>query len=132
MKFKLIRTQENDTSKLGELYINDKFFSNTVEFVYNVGPGQEYKCGLVSGEYSLHYDYSNRMRQYCFWLQSKPNVEGICQHSLKFRYKDSNFILFGISITSDSVASEKYYLKKLNTIMEKLKERQQNISFSIQ
>lgn len=83
MKLKLIRTEYTDTYTMGDLYVNDEFFCNTIEDRYRnleteaKVPGE---TAIPLGTYKVIVNMSPRFGRELPRLLDVPHFEGVLIH----------------------------------------------------
>lgn len=85
MKLKIVRKEITETSTIGELFINDKFFCYTLEDkdrnLENGGSKVYGKTAIPRGSYEIVVTYSNRFKQQMPLLLNVPQFEGVRIHT---------------------------------------------------
>lgn len=88
MKITLYRKILNDTSTEGNLYIDGKWFCNTIEDKVRAKPGQWNKklkvyaeTAIPYGKYPVLVTYSNRFKRQLTGIFNVPDFEGIRIHN---------------------------------------------------
>lgn len=125
MKLKLIRTEYTDTYTMGDLYVNDEFFCNTIEDRYRnleteaKVPGE---TAIPLGTYKVIVNMSPRFGRELPRLLDVPHFEGVLIHRGNTAEDSAGCIILGEKGISRVNNSTPYEIK----LTEILKEIQSN------
>jgi hypothetical protein len=139
MKLELKRRFLGETYTIGDLYINGKFFSNTLEDkvrdlnkdgdLKDVGEGKiMHETAIPYGTYSVIMNMSNRFKRIMPLLLDVPHFAGIRIHSGNKASHSSGCILVGINSVKGGLTESKKYEKILYDYL--LKEKVSTITIS--
>jgi len=121
MKLTVVRTYYKDKYTIGNFYIENDFFSNTLEDTYRDVKIMHETC-IPEGIYKVVLTFSNRFQKVIPQILGVPNFEGIRIHSGNTEKDTSGCILVGKNDVRGMVTnSRKYYtelMQKLETATE--------------
>jgi hypothetical protein len=102
MKLELIRKEFTDVSTIGDLSIDGKFFSYTLEdCVRDVKiPGE---TAIPYGTYEVITNFSNRFKKVMPYIKDVPGFEGVRIHSGNYAGDTEGCILVGYTSAVDFV-----------------------------
>lgn len=80
MHIHILRDTYSEKSTMGELYINDVAFSDTLEDEVRAGPKVPHKTAIPAGTYKVIIDYSTRFKRLMPHVLNVPEFEGIRFH----------------------------------------------------
>lgn len=118
MLLELKRVNSNETSTLGELYIDGVFFSNTMEDTdRNLNQFQSIEeikrlkihglTAIPTGTYEVIVSYSNRFQMYLPLLLSVPGYDGIRMHPGNKAEDTEGCILPGVKLNDNFVTKSR-------------------------
>jgi hypothetical protein len=116
MKLLLKRTEFSGEATIGELYIDDVFFCNTLED--KVRDKKEFgKTAIPKGAYEVVVTFSNRFKRYLPLLKDVPDFSGVRIHSGNTHLDTEGCILVGIKTNDEYVADSR---KTFNIVYPKI------------
>lgn len=135
MKLTLKRKFLGDKYTLGDLFIDGKFFCNTIEDTVrelsNTCPytpkGQSCKCkgkvyahtAIPVGTYKVTMEYSPRFKRRLPFLHNVPHFIGILIHSGNDESASAGCLIVGNNTVKGKVTESRVTSDKLNTILSK-------------
>ena len=139
MKLELKRIALRDTYTIGKLYINGKYFCDTLEDkvrdlnkdgdLNDVGEGKVmHETAIPYGTYSVIMNMSNRFKRVMPLLLNVPHFAGIRIHSGNKASHSSGCILVGVNSVKGGLTESKKYEKLLYDYL--LKEKVSTITIS--
>ena len=137
MKLTLKRKFLGDKYTVGDLFINGKFFCNTIEDKVRGLPatcpytakGQSCKCkgkiyaetAIPAGTYKVTMEYSPRFKRKLPLLHNVPHFIGILIHSGTTAVDSAGCVLVGNNTIKGKVTGSRVTSDKLNAILSKEK-----------
>lgn len=141
MKLVLKRKYFKSNYTIGHLYINDKYFCDTLEDKnrdlnkngkFDNG---EYKVPnetcIPFGEYEIKMTYAPKFKRELPWLQNVPNFTGILIHSGNTHKHTSGCILVGENTIVGQVCKTKQYEKELVKLIKEAISNNEIVSIEI-
>lgn len=135
MKLTLKRKFLGDEYTVGDLFIDDKFFCNTIEDTVRELPitcsytlkGQSCKCkgkvyaetAIPAGIYKVTMEYSPRFKRKLPLLHNVPHFLGILIHSGNDETASAGCLIVGNNTIKGKVINSRVTSDKLNTILSK-------------
>lgn len=127
MELKLKRIARREDYTIGRLFIDDKYFCDTLEdpvrnLVDNnhdgdfddVGEGKiKNHTAIPAGEYKIIWSYSPRFKKYTPLLLAVPGFTGIRIHSGNTSEDTSGCILFGLNKQKGKVLDSREWTEKI-------------------
>lgn len=143
MKLQLIRIFKGDKYTIGRLYINGKYFSDTIEDVVRDLPlfcpdtpkGKNCTCSekvyaktaIPAGEYKITMEYSPKFKRILPRIHNVPHFIGILIHSGNTEADSAGCIIVGKNKVKGKVLESRATSDALNEILKK----EQNITIYI-
>jgi len=128
MKIKVERIYKAPTYTIGKLYIDGKYFCDTLEDVVRADGVKVYgETAIPSGTYKVILNVSNRFKGVMPLLINVPNFEGIRIHAGNTAVDTHGCILVGKNTIKAKVTESK---KTFAGLMEKIKD-EKNITIEI-
>lgn len=137
MKLTLKRKFLNDKYTVGDLFIDGKFFCNTIEDKVRelsvtcpyTSKGQSCKCkgkiyaqtAIPAGIYKVTMEYSPRFKRKLPLLHNVPHFLGILIHSGNDETASAGCLIVGNNTIKGKVINSRITSDKLNTILSKEK-----------
>lgn len=137
MKLTLKRKFLGDKYTIGDLFIDDKIFCNTIEDAVRELPvtcpytfkGQSCKCkgkiyaetAIPAGIYVVTMEYSPRFKRKLPLLHNVPHFIGILIHSGTTSIDSAGCVLVGKNTIKGKITESRVTSDKLNTILSKEK-----------
>lgn len=130
---KLIRDTYTDKSTIGRLYINDKFFCDTLEDtcrdlnkdgdLNDSGESKIHsKTAIPSGTYKMIINMSNRFKKLMPLLIDVKDYSGVRLHSGNSDVDTEGCILVGLTRSKDFIGQSRNAFTKLMTELDHYKE----------
>lgn len=135
MKLTLKRKFLGDKYTVGDLFINEKFFCNTIEDTVRKLPstclytskGQSCKCkgkvyaqtAIPAGTYNVTMEYSPRFKRKLPLLHNVPHFIGILIHSGNDESASAGCLIVGSNAVKGKVTQSRVTSDKLNAILSK-------------
>jgi hypothetical protein len=126
MRLKLERKYLKPNYTIGDLYINNMFFCNTLEDTYRDLSKDKKVYGktcIPYGTYRIVMSYSNRFQRIMPELLNVPHFSGIRIHSGNTSEDTEGCILVGKNNIKGKVTDSRSYADKLNKILSNLNEK---------
>ncbi len=128
MKLKLRRIALRDTYTIGKLYIDGKYFCDTLEDkvrdlnkngVFDAGEFKVYgETAIPYGTYEVKWTYSPRFKKYTPQLMNVPSFEGIRIHAGSTSQDTSGCLLVGINKVKGMVLDSRATVAKLYPLIK--------------
>lgn len=126
MKLKLIRKYKCPNYTIGHLYINDKYFCDTLEDkvrqLDSIEDKIKHKTAIPEGKYKVVVTMSPRFKRLLPLLLNVPFFEGIRIHRGNDENDTSGCIIVGENKIKGKVINSTYYEKKLVELMKNEKD----------
>lgn len=122
MKLTLKRIALKDKYTIGHLYIDDKYFCDTVEDkVRDLSKEKKVygETAIPYGTYEVKWTYSNKFKKYMPLLVNVPQFEGIRIHSGNTAADSLGCIIVGQNKEVGKVLNSRATVSKLYSIIEK-------------
>ena len=131
MKLKLIRKYKCPNYTIGHLYINDKYFCDTLEDkvreLNSIEDKIKHKTAIPKGKYKVVVTMSPRFKRLLPLLLNVPFFEGIRIHRGNDENDTSGCIIVGENKIKGKVINSTYYEKKLVELLK----NEENIEIEI-
>ena len=131
MKLKLIRKYKCPSYTIGHLYINNKYFCDTLEDkvrqLDSIEDKIKHKTAIPKGKYKVVVTMSPRFKRLLPLLLNVPFFEGIRIHRGNNENDTSGCILIGENKIKGKVINSTYYEKKLVELLK----NEENIEIEI-
>lgn len=121
MKLELKRIFKGDTYTIGKLYIDGKYFCDTLEDAIRPFKIKNITA-IPEGTYKVKITYSNRFKRLMLILLNVPNFEGIRIHSGNTDADTSGCILVGYNTVKGKLTNSKNAYDKLYALLQACKE----------
>lgn len=141
MELLVERKWPKKTYTIGRLYVNGKFFCNTLEDrVVDVNKngkfdGDEKKVygesAIPYGTYKVVYNWSPRFKKNLPRLLDVPHFEGILIHSGSYPKDTAGCILVGKNTQVGMLTSSRVTSEKLNALIKEAQDKGENITIKI-
>lgn len=141
MKLRLERLWPRETYTVGRLYVDGKFFCNTLEDRIvdknknGVFDGTEKKVYAESaipyGKYKVVYNWSPKFGRNLPRLLNVPHFEGILIHPGNTNKDTAGCILVGNNTAKGRLTNSKYTSDKLNKMIKDAQKRNESIEIEI-
>ena len=122
MKLKLERLYKKDNYTIGKLYINDKYFCDTLEDTVRelntINDKIKHKTAIPEGTYKVVVTMSHRFKRLLPLLLNVPYFTGIRIHKGNDENDTSGCILIGENKIKGKVINSTYYEEKLVELMK--------------
>lgn len=128
MKLKLRRIALRDTYTIGKLYIDDKYFCDTLEDkvrdlnkngVFDAGEFKVYgETAIPYGTYEVKWTYSPRFKKYTPQLMNVPSFEGIRIHNGNWASQTEGCVLVGENKVKGAVLNSRATVAKLYPLIK--------------
>lgn len=123
MKLELIRHAFKPTYTIGELYIDGKYFCDTLEDVVRKGPKVMHETAIPAGTYEVILNMSPRFKKVLPRLLNVPEFDGILIHAGNTSKDTSGCILVGQNKEVGKVINSQATMAKLMPILQAHKEK---------
>ena len=131
MKLKLVRKYKCPNYTIGHLYINDKYFCDTLEDkvrqLDSIEDKIKHKTAIPKGKYKVVVTMSPRFKRLLPLLLNVPFFEGIRIHRGNDENDTSGCIIVGENKIKGKVINSTYYEKKLVELLK----NEENIEIEI-
>lgn len=119
MELKLIRDTFTEDSTIGKLYINNTYFSETLEDKVRDVKIQNVTA-IPYGRYEVIVNFSNRFQQLMPLLINVPNYEGVRIHFGNYSKDTEGCILLGETRATNFIGNSKSAFAKFMATLKKL------------
>ena len=123
MKLELIRHAFKPTYTIGKLYIDGKYFCDTLEDVVRKGPKVMHETAIPAGTYEVILNMSPRFKKVLPRLLNVPGFDGILIHAGNTSKDTSGCILVGQNKEVGKVINSQATMAKLIPILQAHKEK---------
>lgn len=134
MKLRVERLWKKDTYTIGRLYVDDKYFCNTLEdTVRDLSKEKKIpgKTAIPYGEYKVVFNWSPKFGRNLPRLLNVPAFEGILIHSGNTANDSSGCILVGKNTKVGRLTESRYTSDKLNVLIEDAQRKGESITIEI-
>lgn len=141
MELKVERLWPKENYTVGRLYVNNEFFSNTLEDkiidkdksgVFDNGEKKVYgESAIPYGKYKVIYNWSPKFGRNLPRLLDVPHFEGILIHSGNTAKDSAGCILVGKNTSKGMLSESRYTSDKLNEIIDAAQKRGEEITIEI-
>lgn len=138
MKIEVIRKYLGKDYTVGDLYIDGKWFCNTIEdvvrplpetcpYTVNNSPCRckgkiQGKTAIPAGTYKVIVSYSSRFDRFLPAILNVPHFIGIRIHNGVNQNNSSGCIIVGINSIKGQVTNSTYYMNKLTNLLKESKD----------
>lgn len=141
MELRVERLWPKENYTVGRLYVNNEFFSNTLEDkiidkdksgVFDNGEKKVYgESAIPYGKYKVIYNWSPKFGRNLPRLLDVPHFEGILIHSGNTARDSAGCILVGKNTSKGMLSESRYTSDKLNEIIDAAQKRGEEITIEI-
>lgn len=141
MELRVERLWPKENYTVGRLYVNNEFFSNTLEDkiidkdksgVFDNGEKKVYgESAIPYGKYKVIYNWSPKFGRNLPRLLDVPHFEGILIHSGNTAKDSAGCILVGKNTSKGMLSESRYTSDKLNEIIDVAQKRGEEITIEI-
>lgn len=141
MELRVERLWPKENYTVGRLYVNNEFFSNTLEDkiidkdksgVFDNGEKKVYgESAIPYGKYKVIYNWSPKFGRNLPRLLDVPHFEGILIHSGNTAKDSAGCILVGKNTSKGILSESRYTSDKLNEIIDAAQKRGEEITIEI-
>lgn len=134
MQLKLNRIFKTNTFTIGELYINEKYVTDTLEDRVRPEGEKVYgKTAIPEGTYEVKLTHSPRFKKILPEILNVPNFSGIRIHTGNSSKDTEGCILVGTwdSEKEDWVGSSKIAFDKLMTLLEEATNNKEKVTITV-
>lgn len=134
MKLRVERLWKKDTYTIGRLYVDDKYFCNTLEdTVRDLSKEKKIpgKTAIPYGEYKVVFNWSPKFGRNLPRLLNVPAFEGILIHPGNTANDSSGCILVGKNTEVGRLTESRYTSDKLNVLIEDAQRKGESITIEI-
>lgn len=141
MELRVERLWPKENYTVGRLYVNNEFFSNTLEDkiidkdksgVFDNGEKKVYgESAIPYGKYKVIYNWSPKFGRNLPRLLNVPHFEGILIHSGNTAKDSAGCILVGKNTSKGILSESRYTSDKLNEIIDAAQKRGEEITIEI-
>lgn len=141
MELRVERLWPRENYTVGRLYVNNEFFSNTLEDkiidkdksgVFDNGEKKVYgESAIPYGKYKVVYNYSPKFGRNLPRLLDVPHFEGILIHPGNTAKDSFGCILVGKNTSKGMLSESRYTSDKLNEIIDAAQKRGEEITIEI-
>lgn len=118
MKLTVKRTFKGNAYTIGKLYIDGRYFCDTLEDVVRpIGVKVYGQTAIPAGQYDCELTYSPRFKRILPLLKNVPNFEGVRIHSGNTASDSEGCILVGENKVKGKVLNSRVTLQKLLDIL---------------
>lgn len=123
MELTLIRHAFKPTYTIGKLYIDGKYFCDTLEDVVRKGPKVMHETAIPAGTYEVILNVSPRFGKVLPRLLNVPGFDGILIHAGNTSKDTSGCILVGQNKEVGKVINSQATMKRLMEVLQSHKEK---------
>ena len=141
MELRVERFWPRENYTVGRLYVNNEFFSNTLEDkiidknengIFDNGEKKVYgESAIPYGKYKVVYNYSPKFGRNLPRLLDVPHFEGILIHPGNTAKDSFGCILVGKNTSKGMLSESRYTSDKLNEIIDAAQKRGEEITIEI-
>lgn len=141
MELRVERLWPRENYTVGRLYVNNEFFSNTLEDkiidkdksgAFDNGEKKVYgESAIPYGKYKVIYNWSPKFGRNLPRLLDVPHFEGILIHSGNTARDSAGCILVGKNTSKGMLSESRYTSDKLNEIIDAAQKRGEEITIEI-
>lgn len=141
MELRVERLWPKENYTVGRLYVNNEFFSNTLEDkiidkdksgAFDNGEKKVYgESAIPYGKYKVVYNYSPKFGRNLPRLLDVPHFEGILIHPGNTAKDSFGCILVGKNTSKGMLSESRYTSDKLNEIIDAAQKRGEEITIEI-
>lgn len=141
MELRVERLWPRENYTVGRLYVNNEFFSNTLEDkiidknkngIFDNGEKKVYgESAIPYGKYKVVYNYSPKFGRNLPRLLDVPHFEGILIHPGNTAKNSFGCILVGKNTSKGMLSESRYTSDKLNEIIDAAQKRGEEITIEI-
>lgn len=134
MKLRVERLWKKDTYTIGKLYVDDKYFCNTLEdTVRDLNKEKKIpgKTAIPYGEYKVVFNWSPKFGRNLPRLLNVPAFEGILIHPGNTANDSAGCILVGKNTEVGRLTESRYTSDKLNVLIEDAQRKGESITIEI-
>lgn len=141
MELRVERLWPKENYTVGRLYVNNEFFSNTLEDkiidkdksgAFDNGEKKVYgESAIPYGKYKVIYNWSPKFDRNLPRLLDVPHFEGILIHSGNTARDSAGCILVGKNTSKGMLSESRYTSDKLNEIIDAAQKRGEEITIEI-
>lgn len=141
MELRVERLWPRENYTVGRLYVNNEFFSNTLEDkiidknkngIFDNGEKKVYgESAIPYGKYKVVYNYSPKFGRNLPRLLNVPHFEGILIHPGNTAKDSFGCILVGKNTSKGMLSESRYTSDKLNEIIDAAQKRGEEITIEI-
>lgn len=141
MELRVERLWPRENYTVGRLYVNNEFFSNTLEDkiidknkngIFDNGEKKVYgESAIPYGKYKVVYNYSPKFGRNLPRLLGVPHFEGILIHPGNTAKDSFGCILVGKNTSKGMLSESRYTSDKLNEIIDAAQKRGEEITIEI-
>lgn len=141
MELRVERLWPRENYTVGRLYVNNEFFSNTLEDkiidknkngIFDNGEKKVYgESAIPYGKYKVIYNWSPKFGCNLPRLLDVPHFEGILIHSGNTARDSAGCILVGKNTSKGMLSESRYTSDKLNEIIDAAQKRGEEITIEI-
>lgn len=142
MKLKLKRLYPKSTYTIGKLYINDKYFCDTIEDkvrdlnkdgdLNDLGETKVYgKTAIPYGTYEVEVTYSPKFKRKLPLIKNVPHFEGIRIHRGNYATDSSGCIITGENKIKGGVINSTPYEIKITSLITEAQNKGEKITIEI-
>jgi hypothetical protein len=141
MELRVERLWPKENYTVGRLYVNNEFFSNTLEDkiidkdksgAFDNGEKKVYgESAIPYGKYKVIYNWSPKFGRNLPRLLDVPHFEGILIHSGNTARDSAGCILVGKNTSKGMLSESRYTSDKLNEIIDAAQKRGEEITIEI-
>ncbi|WP_455659915.1 DUF5675 family protein [Phocaeicola faecalis] len=134
MKLRVERLWKKDTYTIGRLYVDDKYFCNTLEdTVRDLSKEKKIpgKTAIPYGEYKVVFNWSPKFGRNLPRLLNVPAFDGILIHPGNTANDSAGCILVGKNTEVGRLTESRYTSDKLNVLIEDAQRKGESITIEI-
>lgn len=134
MKLRVERLWKKDTYTIGRLYVDDKYFCNTLEdTVRDLSKEKKIpgKTAIPYGEYKVVFNWSPKFGRNLPRLLNVPAFDGILIHPGNTANDSAGCILVGKNTEVGRLTESRYTSDKLNVLIEDTQRKGESITIEI-
>lgn len=123
---------KNETYAIGRLYVDGKYFCDTLEDCIRSGKKIAHVTAIPRGSYEIQWTYSNRFKRFMPLLCNVPNFSGIRIHAGNTSADTDGCILVGKNDVVGKVILSRLFTWKLYALIKKAIDKKERVVITLE